>query len=360
MQAVTTRADVSLFHHYDRWREHLDYQAAWWDDPSPTRPLVLLRSPADAASAPAPWDIWCFSREPDAAEKHCTDFAAHATGYQYHLGAVPFLNPNFAAGVLATLINGEFDFQDDTVWVERAMEWDELTDVHLDENDIWWQRLMRSVTVGVEHGIVTATPDIGGTLDVCAAIRGTQNLLYEVSDCPERVLALVDDVQRMWFDAFDRLYAPMEAAYGGSVNRWGFFAAGKQYPLQCDFAAMLSPAMFERFVLPALVAECEYLDYGIYHLDGPGQICHLDMLLDIPNMRVIQWVPGTGNPGNADPVWCDMYRKIQRAGRALVLGGGIEALDLYMNELDPGLLQLTIWARDEREVEHVMERVGSG
>jgi len=28
-----------------------------------------------------------------------------------------------------------------------------------------------------------------------------------------------------------------------------------------------------------------------------------------------------------------------------------------MNELDPGLLQLTIWARDEREVEHVMERV---
>ncbi len=45
--------------------------------------------------------------------------------------------------------------------------------------------------------------------------------------------------------------------------------------LQCDFAYMISPQMFERFVLPDLTACCEALEHGFYHLDGKGQIRHL-------------------------------------------------------------------------------------
>ncbi len=45
--------------------------------------------------------------------------------------------------------------------------------------------------------------------------------------------------------------------------------------LQSDFAYMLSPSMFERFVLPDLETICNHLDYGFYHLDGKNQIPHL-------------------------------------------------------------------------------------
>ena len=57
---------------------------------------------------------------------------------------------------------------------------------------------------------------------------------------------------------------------------------------------MISPAMFERFVMPDLVACCDHLDHGFYHLDGKGEIPHLDLLLSIPRLRGIQWIPGDG------------------------------------------------------------------
>ena len=59
--------------------------------------------------------------------------------------------------------------------------------------------------------------------------------------------------------------------------------------LQSDFAFMISPPIFERFVLPDLEITCN-------HLDGENQILHLDMLLAIENLSSIQWIPGNGAP----------------------------------------------------------------
>ena len=66
--------------------------------------------------------------------------------------------------------------------------------------------------------------------------------------------------------------------------------------LQSDFSYMISPRMFERLILPDLTACCEALEYAFYHLDGKGEIKHLDMLLSIERLRGIQWIPGDGAP----------------------------------------------------------------
>jgi 5-methyltetrahydrofolate--homocysteine methyltransferase len=76
---------------------------------------------------------------------------------------------------------------------------------------------------------------------------------------------------------------------------------------------MISPAMFERFVVPDLVACCDHLDHGFYHLDGKGQIAHLDLLLSIPRLRGIQWIPGRGNP-QADQ-WLPLLQRIRDGGK---------------------------------------------
>ena len=83
--------------------------------------------------------------------------------------------------------------------------------------------------------------------------------------------------------------------------------------LQCDFAYMISPKMFERFVLPDLTACCDALDDGFYHLDGKGQIPHVDMLLDMPRLRGIQWIPGDGQP-TADQ-WLDLLKRFRDGGK---------------------------------------------
>jgi hypothetical protein len=83
--------------------------------------------------------------------------------------------------------------------------------------------------------------------------------------------------------------------------------------LQSDFAYMISPRMFKRFVLPDLVACCDVLDYGFYHLDGKGQIPHLDHLLSIERLRGIQWQPGDGQP-MADG-WLELLKRIRDGGK---------------------------------------------
>ena len=76
---------------------------------------------------------------------------------------------------------------------------------------------------------------------------------------------------------------------------------------------MIGPAMFERYVMPDLEACCAALDYPFYHLDGKGQLKHLDRLLAMPELRGIQWQPGDGQP-LADG-WLDVLKRIRDAGK---------------------------------------------
>jgi hypothetical protein len=83
--------------------------------------------------------------------------------------------------------------------------------------------------------------------------------------------------------------------------------------LQSDFAYMISPAMFERYVLPDLAACCESLDHAFYHLDGAGQIRHLDMLLSLERLHGIQWIPGDAQPPPEE--WLPLLKRIRDAGK---------------------------------------------
>jgi hypothetical protein len=55
------------------------------------------------------------------------------------------------------------------------------------------------------------------------------------------------------------------------------------------------------------------MDYAFYHLDGKGQIPHLDLLLSLPRLRGIQWVPGDGNPPPEH--WLPLLKRIRDGGK---------------------------------------------
>jgi 5-methyltetrahydrofolate--homocysteine methyltransferase len=76
---------------------------------------------------------------------------------------------------------------------------------------------------------------------------------------------------------------------------------------------MISPHMFERFVLPDLAACCEKMDHAFYHLDGMGQIRHLDMLLSLERLHGIQWIPGEGQPPPEE--WLPVLERIRERGK---------------------------------------------
>jgi hypothetical protein len=105
-----------------------------------------------------------------------------------------------------------------------------------------------------------------------------------------------DDVKR-WAAALTDIYIATYERYYRRIGRnesvcfWGPFAEGRSEGVQCDFAVMMSPAMFREFVVPDLSRVCAYMDYPLYHLDGVAQMRFIDQLAAIPNLRGIQWNP---------------------------------------------------------------------
>ena len=81
---------------------------------------------------------------------------------------------------------------------------------------------------------------------------------------------------------------------------------------------MIGPEQFERFVKPEIAAACRAVPHAFYHLDGPGQLPHLDSLLEIEELDGIQWVPGGGMP--EEDTWPHVYRRIRDAGKLVQIG----------------------------------------
>ena len=93
-------------------------------------------------------------------------------------------------------------------------------------------------------------------------------------------------------------------------------------------------------------------------------MAHLDSLLEIPELKGVQWVPGAGQPDITH--WPEVYRKIAKAGKLIQFSSGqsslgIEALDVLADQLGSSRnLIMTAGAnrRDEDRVLRFLDRHG--
>lgn len=236
---------------------------------------------------------------------------------RYYGDAYPKWWPNFGPGVLAAFLGAGVQWKPETAWF-TPLTLASLADLHpvYDPTNIWWQRVqefVRSAVAAWGNQVAVGHTDLGGVLDVLASLRGTSQLLLDLCDAPEEVERLEVRITALWLRYYDELCALTEPI-GHGTTCWGpCWFPGRGYMLQSDFSYMISPQMFERFVLPNLATCCEAMDYPFYHLDGPGQIKHLDMLLSLPRLRGIQWVPGEGNPPPEE--WLPLLKRIRDGGK---------------------------------------------
>ncbi len=295
--------------------------SAWWDKQA-DYPLVQVTAPKRGA-VPADYDGWAFLRYQDDPERAIALFEEFAAATFFGGEAFPNLFPNLGPGALAAYFSGYLRYEQDalTAWFEDPKPWEEVERFALQDNH--WRRYTRDILCmalrAAKGRYVVGTADIGGILDVLASFRGAEPLAMDLLTDAERVNAMRRKILDAWHIVYDDLDTIIRPQQEGTSAWMGLWCPGTYYPLQCDFGAMISPAMFETFVIPDVEEQCRRLDYAIYHLDGPGQIAHLDLLLDIPELDGIQWIPGTGNPQNDCPEWFPMYEKIIAKNKLVVL-----------------------------------------
>jgi 5-methyltetrahydrofolate--homocysteine methyltransferase len=167
------------------------------------------------------------------------------------------------------------------------------------------------------HGrVVVSMVDLGGVMDVLQTFRGAENLLMDLYDSPDEVLRCIREIQSMWLLCYRKLNAIMESEAEGYSDWWLMYGEKPGYILQSDFSYMIGPDMFRTFVAPELSSTAASMTNAVYHMDGIGQIPHLDQILSIDGIKGIQWVPGSGTPEEQNWDW--ILERILASGKKLI------------------------------------------
>ena len=345
------------------WEEWAETYRAWWEGEL-REALLQVIHPRPEIREWGWWDDWAFVRY-GGASRAIEDFEAWCHKTEFRLGAFPNLWVNFGPGILGAMLGSQFVFTGDTVWFKppaEPMRLENVAELELDRSNEWWiavKRATEEVSAASAGKFVVGITDIGGVLDVLASLRGTSALIRDMFSRPSLVEEAIARVLDLWHECYDELRSVMPP--DGMSSWMSIWCSERWYPIQCDIAYMLSPSLFERFVEPHIREQCVRLDRTIYHLDGPGQLPHVDRLLRIEELDGIQWVPGAAMSERGyhrgSSVWLPLYRKVQRAGKRLVLSVPPEGVRLLLEELSTKGLLLSVTCDSAREAEELLARL---
>jgi len=293
-------------------------------------------------------------------------FKTRVKNTEYIAEGIPMLFTNLGPGCLAACIGGNYGLTDKTVWFDQKPvidDWENPPRLRFNENSEMWQHIVRLqnkfMTDPDVHFSIT---DLGGVLDIIASLRSTETLLYDLYDYPDEVKECTERVLKMWYKAFDMQVETIRKT-GQPFNNWMNIPSKEPwYPIQCDFCFMISPLQFEEFVLPHVVDQANRIERSIYHLDGTGEIPHLDMLLNIPTLNGVQWVAGAGEAPLTDKKWFDIYKKIQDKKKNLVLLSGINENDMagaerLIKSIDPKGVYISVNCSCKGKAEDLLEKI---
>ena len=253
--------------------------------------------------------------------------------------AFPNLWVDFGAGVVAAFMGALADPALDTVWFHPAQE-REVTelDFRFDSENPIVRRIADIYRIGMQRWngqVQMGMTDLGGNLDILSTFRPSEKLLLDLYDHPDHVKRLTWQAHDIWwkyFNQFNQILQPTKKGFNPGYTAWtSIFSEEPYYMLQCDFCYMIGPDMFDEFVKPELEATCKKLKNAFYHLDGPGELAHLDSLLSIKELKGVQWVPGAGQRDVDE--WPEVYQKIRAAGKLIQTFASMKTFDSLVEKL---------------------------
>ncbi len=238
---------------------------------------------------------------------------------------VPCVRPDLGPDQYAAFFGADLRCNEnspDTAWVDPVVDdWEEFLPLKLDPENKWWRQIQELSRVLAEHSqgrYLVGTIDLHSNADALSALRGPQNFCMDFLDSPNLLERAMQDVRATYPVIYNALYEAGGMSPHTGTSGWiPFWCEGRYTVIQCDFICMVSPEASRRFIIPALEEEAGFLDHCVYHLDGPDALVHLDDILAIDAIDVIQWVSGAGQ--KSMHLWTDVLQKCRDAGKGLVL-----------------------------------------
>lgn len=306
------------------FEEVLGRYEAWWDCEIVDRPLVSITFPKPASKRvagppdkayPTLRDRWMDTEHVVAS----TQAALRNT--VFWADSLPVAWPNLGPEVFSAFYGCEMDYGEETAWSRPILaDWfpQSLEKLQLDSRNFYYKKILEMTDALLEAGkgkFIVGYTDLHGGGDAIAAFRDPQELLMDVIERPAQVKALCERITSDFLRVYDLYHEKLTGAGMPSTTWCPATCRGRYHVPSNDFSCMISKEAFEDLFLPGIIRECRRMDRCLYHLDGRQALRFLDILLEIPEIHAIQWVPGAGYDYWAD--WIEVYRRIQRKGKAL-------------------------------------------
>jgi hypothetical protein len=304
---------------------------------------------------PEQWkEIW-FDTE------HVIDtFIESIKGRQFLAETFPVYCPNLGPDVYAAFYGCELSYRGVTSWSRPCVKnWDDIQKLNLDMNNPYFKKIEELTACALEkcqNRYLVGYTDLHPDMDCVLAWRGMEQLCFDLVDNPEQVKHMLDIASQDFEKIFDKFDSFLKANNQLSVTWMEIPSYGKMNIPSCDFAAMMSPKQFNELVLPILQKHVQHMNHNIFHLDGKDVARHLDVILEIPEINAIQWVQGMGED---EPImqWIGLIKKIQSAGKGVIVDIKLEELQDFIGQLKPEGLFLCISESDLANQKAIIKRL---
>lgn len=293
------------------------------------------------------------------AEQVIENFVKSLEGRRFLAETFPIYWPNLGPDVYAAYHGCELLYSDVTSWSEPCIrDPEDIKSIQFDRNGTYFKKteeLMALALAQCPGKFMVGYTDLHPGIDCVAAWRGLQSLCFDLIDNPEMVKTLIQSASQEFHGIYRHFDAMLKQHNQMSVTWMEIPSLGTMYIPSCDFATMMSPRHFQELALPVLEQEVESMTHNIFHLDGKGVARHLDTILAVPGITAIQWVQGVGDD---EPIlqWLPLIKRIQAAGKSVVVDLKVEELDAFMEQMKPEGLFLCIAEGDEQQQRAIMKR----
>ncbi len=335
---------------------------AFWNREILDRCMVAVTAPkaqparSDCEPAASTLDLVARWTDPEYIIPACRrDFA----GTYFGGDAFPVIPLGLGASGHAGFFKGaKYQFAENTVWFFKST--DDPRDLVFDRESFLFRKhldLARALAEDSRGDYIIGMPDATGNADAFSHLLGPEAMFDCLLEEPEAAKEALCKIECAYEEIMRETYAIVkEANDGGACVGWlDLWAPGFLAQMQSDMSAMISKPMFDEFVMPELTCQTGFLEFSLYHLDGMEQIRHLESILSLPRLGCIQWTQVVGQPPAT--AFIPELRRIQEAGKCLLIGVAPDQVEPLMKELSSRGLYLTTRVSTEDEARDLVRNV---
>lgn len=341
------------------WPETKERLTALWEGGNKDRPCIAVLAP-NGKKATVPPPVSGEQRWLDPDYNMRAMFAQYETTYY---GGESLPGWILMAGWAVNTYGATPHFPMETIWFDHLkVDWDNPPALDLNWDDPYFKKVLALHQAVLKEAdkdnfIVGQGVFMPGN-DMLAFVIGTEETLVSMYERPEWTKNAILQLTRNWITFMKHFHNLSKETCDFWYGPAGWMTCWLPEPFVCtqsDISCMISPEMFDEFILPEMdLVGAEFKNVW-YHLDGQGAFKHLPRLLSLPYMKIIQFVPEAGTPPNG-PAHIELYKKIQDAGKIVHIYVPAENIEPLAKTLDPARLLIETNCNTPQEADELLEQ----